>query len=236
MTAPEPPPVALVTGAGGGMGRALLPLLHGAGFTTLGLDVAPPVTAGCVPLACDLTQPAAIEACVADLTCEQRRRVATVVHLAGVYPTVAASEYSVELWDRVFAVNVRSVFFLLQALVRAGVPALRTVVLVSSAAARVGSRDPAYAASKAALLGLGRHLSLELAGLGVRVNMLLPGLVDTPMSQRQTPERRAHHAGRTLVGRAGTPEEIARTIMFLIGDASSYLWGASIDANGGMVF
>lgn len=194
------------------------------------------MTASCVPVACDLSQPAAIAACVADLTCEQRRGLATVVHLAGVYPTVAARDYSVELWDRVFAVNVRSVFFLLQVLVRAGVPALRTGVLTSSAAAKVSSRDPAYAASKAALLGLGRHLSLELAGLGVRVNMLLPGLVDTPMSQRQTPERRAYHAGRTLASRTGTPEEMAQTIMFLISDASSYLWGASIDANGGMVF
>lgn len=236
MTGAAGGPVALVTGAGGGMGRALLPLLHATGYTTLGVDVSPPSADGCVPVACDLADPGAIEACAVGVPCGLRRRLTTVIHLAGVYPTVAASDYTIDLWDRVFAVNVRSVFLLLQALLRAGAPALRSVVLTSSAAARVGSRDPAYAASKAALLGLGRHLSLELADRGVRVNMLLPGLVDTPMSQRQTAERRAHHAGRTLAGRAGTAAEMAATIMFLISDASSYLWGASIDANGGMVF
>lgn len=236
MTGNADGPVALVTGAGGGMGRALLPLLHACGYTTLGVDLSPPNADGCVPIECDLAGAVATEACVAGLPCALLRRLTTVVHLAGVYPTVPAGDYTVDLWDRVFAVNVRSAFLLVRGLLRAGVPALRSVVLTSSAAARVGSRDPAYAASKAALLGLGRHLSLELAGGGVRVNMLLPGLVDTPMSQRQTVERRAHHTSRTLAGRAGTAEEMAATIMFLISDASSYVWGASIDANGGMVF
>jgi len=233
---PADGPVALVTGAGGGLGQALLPLLHDAGYTTLGVDISPPAAAGCLPVACDLADPLAIEACAAGLHSGVLQRLTTVVHLAGVYPTMPAAGYSVELWDRVFAVNVRSAFLLVQVLLRAGVPALQSVVLTSSAAAKVGSRDPAYAASKAALLGLGRHLSLDLAGRGVRVNMLLPGLIDTPMSQRQTAERRAYHAGRTLAGRAGTASEMVHTIMFLISDASSYLWGASIDANGGMAF
>jgi NAD(P)-dependent dehydrogenase (short-subunit alcohol dehydrogenase family) len=236
MTVDSPPPVALVTGAGGGIGRALLPFMHTAGYLTLAVDRCPPVALGCLPMRCDLADPVAIDRCVTDLEPGLRERITAVVHLAGVYPTEAFTGYTTALWDQVFAVNVRSVFLLLQGLVRAGVPALSTVVLTSSAAAKVGSRDPAYAASKAALVGLGHHLSLELADRGVRVNTLLPGLVDTPMSRRQSAERRAFHVSRTLARRPGRPEEIAQTIMFLIGNGSSYLWGASIDANGGMAF
>lgn len=228
-------PVALVTGAAGGIGRALTPMLVAQGLGVIGVDVAPRADCSGVEWHCaDLANPAAVRSMVARIHPGTRHRLTAVAHLAGVYPVQPLEAYTVDLWDRVMAVNVRSAFLLVQALLAAGVPNLRSIVLTSSAAAKVGSRDPAYAASKAALVGLGRSLSLALAGRGVRVNMVLPGLIATRMSQAQTDERRAQHVARTLAGRPGEAVEAANLIAFLLSDAASYLWGASIDVNGGM--
>ena len=186
-------PVALVTGAAGGIGQALTPLLTAQGFRVMGVDMKPPPDCTGIEWRCaDLASSTAIRSVVASLEPGARGRLTAVAHLAGVYPVQPLEAYTVDLWDRVMAVNVRSAFLLVQALLAAGAPNLRSVVLTSSAAAKVGSRDPAYAASKAALLGLGRSLSLALAERGVRVNLVLPGLIATPMSQGQTEERRVN--------------------------------------------
>jgi 3-oxoacyl-[acyl-carrier protein] reductase len=146
---------------------------------------------------------------------------------------VPFEDYSVELWDRVHAVNVRAAFQLAQALAPHMLPGGR-MVFVASGAGHVGSRDVAYSASKAGLLGLVRSLAVALGPREILVNAVSPGVVETPMSQAMPAERREEHIRRTAVGRIGSPAEVAEAVGFLLDPANRYVTGASIDVNGGL--
>jgi NAD(P)-dependent dehydrogenase (short-subunit alcohol dehydrogenase family) len=110
-----------------------------------------------------------------------------------------------------------------------------SIVNMSSVSALIGSveRGP-YSASKAGLLGLTRVLATELGATGVRVNALLPGPVETKLSDdAYTPEIFQAFVGRTALGRRGRPSEIADAALFLASDESSYMTGQSLVVDGG---
>lgn len=141
-------------------------------------------------------------------------------------------------WDSVLALNLTSVYLVTRAvlpyLARGG-----AVVNLSSLAARDGGGggSAAYATAKGGVLTLTRALSKELAPLGVRVNCVSPGMIDTTFHDTFTrPEVRKATAARTLVGREGTPEDVADAILFLASDAAAYITGESIEINGGLYF
>lgn len=144
------------------------------------------------------------------------------------------AETTVEEWDLVFAINVRSHFLTL----KAAFPQMSdggSVVLISSIAGlQPGSNIPAYDASKAAQFGLARHAAREGSRLGIRVNTVTPGLIDTPLGRVATAGRPSRANTRIPLGRQGTAEEVADAVVFLLSDEARYITGQVLSVDGGL--
>jgi NAD(P)-dependent dehydrogenase (short-subunit alcohol dehydrogenase family) len=242
------PPVALVTGAAGGIGRATALLLADCGMTVVGVDaadggdLAPALRArqaASTVLRADISSAAAAEAAAA--AAAERGRLTTVVNAAAVLAChdVAATEEAE--WDRVFGVNVKGTYLIC----RAAVPLLRAadggcVVNLSSVHALATVANlAAYAASKGAVLALSRQMAIDYAADGIRVVPLIVGSVDTAMSRQHAaaqglPPGRAEPGLRAL-GRMAEPAEIARVIAFLASAEASFITGSPVVADGGML-
>jgi NAD(P)-dependent dehydrogenase (short-subunit alcohol dehydrogenase family) len=139
-----------------------------------------------------------------------------------------------DIWDRVCNVNLRSHFLI----ARAALPRLAdnaSLVFVSSVAGlRPGSRLPAYDASKAALFGLCRHVALEGAKRGIRANVVVPGLIDTPLGRLASRGRASRDRTPVPLGRQGTGWEIAYATVFLLSNEASYITGQPLVVDGGL--
>jgi NAD(P)-dependent dehydrogenase (short-subunit alcohol dehydrogenase family) len=139
-----------------------------------------------------------------------------------------------EIWDRVFAVNLRGAMLTLQA----AMPVLTdgsSIVLISSIASmKPGSRMPAYDASKAALGGLMRHAGIEGERRGIRVNIVAPGLMDTSIGREATRGRPGRAKTPVPLGRQGTGWETAYAALFLTSDEAAYITGQVLAVDGGM--
>ncbi len=226
-------PDVVVTGSSGAIGTAVVRRLLDGGHRVHGMDLAPPPSGcGVLHYEADLSDDASLAAAVASVRAEAPR-LGGLVYCAGVYPIVPWADYTLALWDRVHAVNVRGAFALVAGLAGC-LDAGTSVVLVASGAAHLGSRDVGYAASKAGLVGLMKALAMNLAPQGIRVNAVCPGLIDSPMSARMAPERRRQHEQQALLCRAGTADEVAGAVAYLLSAESGYVTGATLDINGGL--
>jgi NAD(P)-dependent dehydrogenase (short-subunit alcohol dehydrogenase family) len=141
---------------------------------------------------------------------------------------------SADSWDRTFALNARAHFLgcklALQHMDDDG-----SVVLVSSVASlKPGSRIPAYDSSKAALAGLCRHAAFEGRRRRIRVNVVVPGLIDTPMGRIATRNRPNRTAGQLPLGRQGTAWDIANGVLYLLSNEASYVNGQQLVIDGGL--
>jgi len=172
---------------------------------------------------------------------EQFGRVDVLFANAGIAPFVPFEAVTEEHFDSLFNINVRGLFFTVQK----ALPLLSegaSVILNASVVAQSGLPNTSiYSATKAAVRSLGRTLAAELSPRGIRVNVVSPGLIETPLvgklglSQDEVDAFAAQIVHRTPLGRPGKPEEIASTVAFLASDDASYFTGADLVADGGMI-
>jgi 3-oxoacyl-[acyl-carrier protein] reductase len=246
--------VALVTGAGAGIGRAIARELASGGAVVAvhyhrsreGAEaVVAEVVAGggkAIAVGGDLTRREDAERVVAQAA-EGLGPIDILVNNAGdMVERRGFLDMTEELWRKVFDLNVTSTFFCSQPVARAMVERKRggAIVNMSSLAAHNGggAGASAYAMSKSAITGLTKAMAKEFAPHGIRVNCVAPGLIgDTAFHGRFTaPDAFTTIAKGIPLGRAGTPEEVARVVSFLASDASAFLVGETIEINGGAWF
>lgn len=229
--------VALVTGAAGGIGSAVVRGLLDAGAAVASVDLP---GRGCVEGSVEIPCDVADARGVADLFTELRRRfdrLDIVIHCAGITRDAVLWKMGDEAWERVLRVNLDSAFFVL----RHAVSLMRergegAIVLVSSINGERGKFGQAnYAASKAGLIGLARTAARELGRFGIRVNVIAPGLIRTAMTDALPAEVIEAAIDESALGRAGEPEDVARVALFLVTPLSRHVTGQVLRVDGGQL-
>ncbi len=236
--------VAIVTGAGSGIGAATAIALSDRGdhvvCADLVLDTAKRTARtlrDAVAVEVDVSSAASCDRMV-EQALKKFGAVDSIVTCAGVEKHGAGHEFSEEDFDRIIDVNLKGTWLSARSAVKAMIEAGHggTVVMIGSINSVVGNPGAsAYCASKGGVLMLGKSLALDWAPFGIRVNIVGPGVVDTPMSARSLadPVKRAKMMEKTPLGRPAPPSEIASVIAFLTSDASSFMTGAYVPVDGG---
>jgi 2-hydroxycyclohexanecarboxyl-CoA dehydrogenase len=241
--------VAVVTGGGSGMGRAICRYLADRGHRVAVLDIDGDLVqeaandlqatgAGAVAAQVDVSDRSAV-----DRALDEVRRslgpVEIMVTSAGIEAFESFVDISPEAWDHMLAVNLTGTFHCLQAAVPDMLAAgWGRIVTISSSSAQSGTRRMAhYVASKGGVIALTKALAVELAPHGITVNTIPPGFIDTPMMRRSfgtgVTVDMDELIARTPVRRAGTPQDIAAACAFLCSEDAGYITGQLIGVNGG---
>lgn len=238
----------LITGAAGGIGRATVILFAEYGWNVIGVDRAPfgeYFPEGGLFVQADISRPDDLAA-IFEQAHAHSLSLNALVNNAAIQIAKPLLETTVEEWDAVMVSNLRAVFLAAKLahplFTAAGGGAIVNVSSVHAVA--TSANIASYAASKGGLLALTRAMAIEFAGDQIRVNAILPGAVDTPMlhaglsrghvGQGSLPERLENLASKTVIGRVGTPAEIAHAIYFLADDVqSSFMTGQALIVDGG---
>lgn len=239
--------VAIITGGARGIGRAIAVSLAGRGVSPVIADIdfetaqktaaeieGPGIESTAFQV--DMSKNDKIVRLV-EKTTKRFGRLDILVNNAGILSNTPYDRIGETEWDRVLDINLKAVLFAsreaLKPMIAQG---SGRIISISSLAGRSGgvSVGPAYVASKAALIGLTRHLARKVAGNGITVNAVAPGTTETDIIKGFSAEQMAAINAAIPVGRLGKPEEIAETVAFLASDAAAFITGAVIDVNGGM--
>ncbi|MER3544742.1 MAG: beta-ketoacyl-ACP reductase [Chloroflexota bacterium] len=242
--------VALVTGAGRGIGRAIALGLAQAGARVAVNDINPDTAertareirgggGEAVAFAADVANKLAVHTLINGCL-ERWRRLDILVNNAGVEPKASILTMDEYDWDRTLAVNLKGAFLCSQFAGRAmreqggGV----IVNIASIGGHKIPLKDrAAYCASKAGLVGFTRECAREFAAYGIRVNAICPGVIETEMTAplRQNPEQMRKWLEDIPQGRLGTPEDVVGLVLFLCSEAAAYITGQAIHVDGGKV-
>jgi NAD(P)-dependent dehydrogenase (short-subunit alcohol dehydrogenase family) len=239
---PGTAPVHLILGASGGIGSAVCRRLTASGAT---VALASRPSERLDELARDLDapqwefdagDPTRIESVVSKVV-ERFGRIDGVANCIGSLLLKSAHITSFEEWDAVIAANLTSAFAVLRSAAKAMRQQGGSIVLVSSAAARIGlANHEAIAAAKAGVIGLTLSAAATYASKGIRINAVAPGLVRTPMTQRIWENPKSAEASEAMhaLGRLGEPDDVASLIAWLLDSANSWVTGQVIGVDGGL--
>lgn len=245
--------VVIVTGGGGGIGRAVAMRFAGAGASVVAVgrtlskvqDVADEIAAAggrAIAMAADVSSEADVTRVIRDAR-EAFGRIDVMVNNAAVCPQVRLTDMSLDQWNGVITNNLTSVFLFCRGVVPVMLEQGGGVIVNVSSVHALATLDgySAYAASKAGIAGLTRAIALDFAKQNIRANTVLPGAVRTPMLESSvknldTPrdEIMKQWDESQPIGRVGQPEEIASVVMFAASPDNSFMTGATLVADGGM--
>ncbi len=233
--------IAIVTGGLSGIGDAIARRFAAEGATVIAADLATDAAqlddGSIVPFQTDVADPASVDRLVSAVLAKHGR-LDCLVNSAGIGADVPFLDTTIETFDRIIAVNLRGSFIVGQRAARAmrdgGGGAILNIASVSGVVGNVGRS--AYGASKGGVVLLSKVMAVDLAAYGIRVNVLAPGPIATPLTDAvHTPAVREQWHERTILHRYGKPDEMAGAAVFLCSDDSSYVTGHVLAADGGFL-
>jgi len=238
--------VALVTGAGRGLGRSIAEALAGAGASVACVDIDPDLLAESVaaieaaggtaaPFPCDVTDSERVTATVGEVA-SRFGGLSILVNNAGITRDTLAMRMKDDQWDAVININLRGTFLFTRAAIR---PLMKAkagrIINIASVSGLMGNPGQVnYSASKAGVIGLTRTVAKELAGRGITVNAVAPGFIATEMTAKLGEEILERVRAEVPLGRLGDPADVSDAVLFLASDAAAYISGHVLTVDGGL--
>ena len=239
--------VAIVTGGGRGIGRAIALKLAEAGATVIINDVGDSEPAEGVAeeirkmgreslvVLADVSQSTEVASLVSN-TVEKYGKIDILVNNAGITRDQLIMRMSDDEWDKVLGINLKGVFLCSKAVLR---PMMKQrwgrIISISSIVGLIGNPGQAnYASAKAGIIGLTRTIAKEVASRGITANAIAPGFIDTPMTQQLPEERKQELMNQVPLGFLGTPRDVAEVVAFLASEEARYITGQVVTVDGGI--